>query len=329
MALLVVRFDLRNPASAGVTATARYRAALEMAEWADRHAVAVILSEHHGSDDGYLPSALTMAAAVAARTEAVQIVVSAIPAPLHEPLHLAEEATVVDLLSGGRLTVVLANGYVPSELALFDVDGAERAARTTEAVEVLRASRTGEPFPFRGRTVHLTPAPEGPEGRAGPTVLLGGSGPAAARRAARIADGFQPSTEAAWEAYREERLALGRRDPGPPTTAPTGSLHVARDPDAAWSVLGPHLLHEARSYARWAEEAGLGDATGYPAVDDVDALRATGRYPIVTPDELVARLRAAPDEVVVLNPMVGGAPPEVAWEGLHLVETEVLPRLPV
>jgi alkanesulfonate monooxygenase SsuD/methylene tetrahydromethanopterin reductase-like flavin-dependent oxidoreductase (luciferase family) len=299
--MLVMRFDLRNPGFAGVSATERYAAALDMCGWAEEHgAMAVVLSEHHGSDDGYLPSALTMAAAVAARTERVQIWVSAVAAPLHDPLHLAEQAIVVDLISGGRLTVVLANGYVPDEFALFDVPLAERAARTTEAVEVLRASRTGEPFPFRGRTVRLTPPPEGPPGRAGPTVWLGGSGPAAARRAARIADGFQPSNPEAWD--------------------------VAHDPDAAWAAIRPHARHEAESYGRWAAAAGMDGATGYraPTDDDVDALRDEGRYRVLTPAALRAELADEPDAVLVLNPMMGGLPPALAWEGLHLLAAEVL-----
>jgi alkanesulfonate monooxygenase SsuD/methylene tetrahydromethanopterin reductase-like flavin-dependent oxidoreductase (luciferase family) len=329
MPVLVMRFDLRNPGFAGVSATERYRAALDMCVWGEDHGVmAVVLSEHHGSDDGYLPSAMTMAAAVAARTERVPIWVSAIAAPLHDPLRLAEEATVVDLISGGRLTVVLANGYVPDEFALFDVPLSERAARTTEAVSVLRASRTGEPFTYRGRTVRLTPAPEAPEGggRAGPTVLLGGSGPAAARRAARIADGFQPSDPEAWEVYRAERLALGKRDPGGYLPQPTGFLHVATDPDAAWEAIRPHARHEAESYGRWATAAGLDGVTGYtaPSDGDVDALRAEGRYRVVTPDELRAELAAAPDTVLVLNPMMGGLPPDLAWEGLRLLADEVL-----
>jgi alkanesulfonate monooxygenase SsuD/methylene tetrahydromethanopterin reductase-like flavin-dependent oxidoreductase (luciferase family) len=327
MPVLVMRFDLRNPGFAGVSATERYAAALDMCGWAEEHgAMAVVLSEHHGSDDGYLPSALTMAAAVAARTERVQIWVSAVAAPLHDPLHLAEQATVVDLISGGRLTVVLANGYVPDEFALFDVPLAERAARTTEAVEVLRASRTGEPFPFRGRTVRLTPPPEGPPGRAGPTVWLGGSGPAAARRAARIADGFQPSNPEAWEVYRAERLAMGKRDPGGYLAQPTGFLHVAHDPDAAWAAIRPHARHEAESYGRWAAAAGMDGATGYraPTDDDVDALRDEGRYRVLTPAALRAELADEPDAVLVLNPMMGGLPPALAWEGLHLLAAEVL-----
>src|SRR5688572_17267963 len=53
-----VRFDLRNPAFAGVSGTDRYQAALDMAEWADANgSLMVVLSEHHGCDDGYLPSA--------------------------------------------------------------------------------------------------------------------------------------------------------------------------------------------------------------------------------------------------------------------------------
>lgn len=326
--MLVLRFDLRNPSFAGVSLVDRYAAALDMVEWADANGVlAVVLSEHHGSDDGYLPSALTMAAAVAARTNEVAIWVSAIAAPFHDPVRLAEECLVVDALSGGRLTVVLVNGYVPSEFEMFGVPVGERVRRTTEAVTAIRAARAGRPVDVGGRSVTVTPTPVVTDGaRSGPTVLLGGSGPAAARRAARIADGFQPSNVAAWEVYRSELAAAGRPDPGPYVAEPTSFLHVATDPDAAWERIAPHALHESRSYGRWAEEAGIEDSTGYRAGDDADALRASGRYRVVTPDELVAQVIADPGGVVVLSPMMGGLPPDLAWESLRLIEREVLPR---
>lgn len=328
MALLVLRFDLRNPAFAGVTLTDRYAAALEMAEWADANGVlAVVLSEHHGSDDGYLPSALTMAAAVAARTSQVAIWVSAIAAPFHDPVRLAEEVVVVDSLSAGRLTLVLANGYVPSEFEMFGVPVNERVARTTEAVLAVRAARDGEPFDVGGRSVRVTPTPDRGPGRTGPTVLLGGSGPAAARRAARIADGFQPSNADAWEVYRSARIAAGAPDPGGYLAEPTGFTHVSLDPDAAWERIAPHALHESRSYGRWADEAGLDGASGYRDSDDPDELRASGRYRVVTPTDLVAELSADPMSVLVLSPMMGGIAPDLAWESLRLIETEVLPAL--
>ena len=69
MAHLALRFDLRNPAFAGVSAQERVQAAVDMAAWADEHSgVSVGLMEHHGSADGYLPSPIVVAAAIAART---------------------------------------------------------------------------------------------------------------------------------------------------------------------------------------------------------------------------------------------------------------------
>ena len=77
--LFGLRFDFRNPAFAGITLADRYAAALDMAEWADRRGcVTIAVSEHHGSADGYLPSPLTMLAAMAARTTSVRFSVAAL-----------------------------------------------------------------------------------------------------------------------------------------------------------------------------------------------------------------------------------------------------------
>src|SRR5208282_1421018 len=104
MVAFVLRFDFRNPPLAGTTMSERYAAGLDMMEWGDRlGAASILLSEHHGADDGYLPSAMAMAAAAAARTHTSRILVAAVVAGLHDPVRLAEQATVVDLLSDGRL----------------------------------------------------------------------------------------------------------------------------------------------------------------------------------------------------------------------------------
>ena len=324
MAYFGIRFDLRDPGFSGVPLADRYAAALDMAAWADRTGfVSLTLSEHHGSPDGYLPSPLPMAAAVAARTERISIQVAAMVAAFHDPLRLAEDAAVVDLLSGGRLELVIANGYVADEFAMFGVPMEERVARTIEAIEVLRRAWTGAPFEHRGRTVRVTPPPARPRG---PKLAMGGSSEAAARRAARLKVSFRPSTNDVWEAYRAERIARGGADPGGFLGGDTTATFLATDVDAAWEAIGPYVLHEANAYGAWAAAAGAN--TGYVQAADVEALRATGQYKVVTPDDLVASLQAQGDVGFALfHPLMGGIPPALGWESLRLLEHEVLPRL--
>jgi alkanesulfonate monooxygenase SsuD/methylene tetrahydromethanopterin reductase-like flavin-dependent oxidoreductase (luciferase family) len=319
--LFGLRFDLRNPAFAGVDMADRYQAALDMCEWADeRGALYVIVSEHHGSDDGYLPSALVMAAAIAARTTTVAIGINALIAPFHDPLRLAEDAAVVDLLSRGRLNLTIAGGYVAEEFEMFGVPIAERPARVREAVATLKAAWTGEPFEHRGRTVRVLPTPSQP---GGPRIMLGGSSEAAARRAARIADGFMPSEPRCWEFYRDECLKLGKPDPGPGFTGHGHVVVLAEDPDSAWTELGPYLMHETNAYGAWQAAADI-EAT-YRPVTDIAELRAGSQYRILTPDGYAAELAAAGDRALAtLHPMVGGIPPELAWRSLRLFEKACL-----
>jgi alkanesulfonate monooxygenase SsuD/methylene tetrahydromethanopterin reductase-like flavin-dependent oxidoreductase (luciferase family) len=322
-----LRFDLRNPARAATSMTDRYRAALEMCAWADRLGfVVIVISEHHGSPDGYLPSPLAMAAAIAARTERARIQVAALIAPFHDPLRLAEDIAVVDRISGGRLDLVVANGYVPSEFEMFGCPISERARRTTETLETLRRAWTGEPFEHRGRRVRVTPTPHQ---AGGPRLVLGGSSAAAARRAARIADGFLPSTPDVWGHYVDACIALGKPHPGPHLGGDTRSFHLARDVEAGWREFGPYALHEMNAYGQWMLEAGVGAAGGYRPTADVDALRATGQYRVLTPDAMLAELEAkGPFGFAMLHPLIGGMPPESGWRVLRLFESDVLPRLP-
>jgi alkanesulfonate monooxygenase SsuD/methylene tetrahydromethanopterin reductase-like flavin-dependent oxidoreductase (luciferase family) len=327
VSLFGLRFDFRNPPFAGTTMAERYRAALDMAAWADRLGFAfVVLSEHHGSADGYLPSPVTMAAAVAARTEQMRIQIAALIASFHDPLRLAEDLAVVDLISNGRLDVVIANGYVPDEFAMFDAPVDRRVGRTIETVRALKGAWTAEPFEFRGRTVRVTPAPFQP---GGPSVALGGSSEAAARRAARLGDGFLPSTSEVWKHYRDEMLRLGHPDPGPGFPADTGMFHLAHDREKGWAEIAPYALHEVNTYGEWMISGGVGGSGGYEPVSDPEVLRETGQYRVLTPDDLLAELEDKGSfGFALFHPMMGGIPPAVAWGSLHLFEDEVLPRLP-
>jgi alkanesulfonate monooxygenase SsuD/methylene tetrahydromethanopterin reductase-like flavin-dependent oxidoreductase (luciferase family) len=266
-----------------------------------------------------------MAAAVAARTKRCRISIAAVVAAFHDPLRLAEDLAVVDIISGGRLDVTVANGYVASEFEMFGVPRAQRVRRVEEMITTLRKAWTGEPFEFRGRSAHVTPAPHQP---GGPAISMGGSSEAAARRAARLGVTFSPSSREVWDFYRAECIALGKPDPGPHIGAGTSVIHLATDPVAGWTEIAPFALHEVNAYGQWLEDNGVEAIGGYVPVADADALKATGQYRVLTPEQLVDELTiAGAYHPCVLHPMVGGLPPDLAWSSLRLLEEHVLPKV--
>ncbi|HEY8525982.1 MAG TPA: LLM class flavin-dependent oxidoreductase [Acidimicrobiales bacterium] len=323
---LSLRFDLRD-AGLGPPLADLYREAAAMARYADEKLGVdrVQVSEHHACDDGYCPSPLVLAGGLATVTERCRVMAAAVVLPLHDPVRLAEDLAVADLVSGGRLDVVLAAGYRPAEFAHLGRDINARAAAMEEGVATLRRAFTGEPFEHRGRPVRVMPRPAQ---RPGPPLILAGSGPAAARRAARLGDGFMPGLPdpALIAAYEAERERLGRpRGRVVNPAAPMGVL-VTDDPDRTWREAGPYLLHEARTYGQWENERP--GANPYPLVEDPEALRQMGVFAVVTPDECVALWESLDDEAaLLLHPLVGGLDPEVGWRMLELFAAKVLPRL--
>ena len=309
MPLLNLRYDLRCPPFAKAGTAELARTAIEQCEWADRLGfTSVVLSEHHGSPDGYLPSPLVLGALIA---------------PLHDPLRLAEDLAVLDVVSAGRVIPVVSAGYVESEFRMFGRRLADRARAMEEIVPLLTRAWSGEPFEHRGATVRVTPRPVQ---RPRPPIFMGGSSPAAARRAARHADHFMPSLPELFEVYRAERVRLGKPDPGALPRTTGNFLYVAEDPDAAWERIAPHALHETNAYGRWIAEAGT--AGPYTETGDPEQLRASGQYPIYTPDELLEIARGmGPLDALVFHPLMGGMDPELSWASLRLFEKAVLPRL--
>jgi alkanesulfonate monooxygenase SsuD/methylene tetrahydromethanopterin reductase-like flavin-dependent oxidoreductase (luciferase family) len=97
-------YDFRNPTQWHQSADRLYAETLDQIAWGENHGFAdVWLSQHHFLDDGYLPSILPVAAAIAARTKRIRIASGVLLMPFHNPVRLAEDIAVVDVISGGRL----------------------------------------------------------------------------------------------------------------------------------------------------------------------------------------------------------------------------------
>lgn len=322
MTYLLLRYDMRTTPG-GADHDVLYRTAMEQIRWADtRDFDAVVLSEHHVSAEGYLPSPLVMGGAVAAVTERLAITLAALVAPLHHPIRLAEDLAVLDHLAGGRLMVVLGIGYRQLEFDVFGADRSRRGRRVEEMVEILRQAWSGDPFDYEGSTITVRPRPLTP---GGPMLAIGGSVAASAERAARLglslfAGHDDPELVTAYDAECER---LGRRTgmamiPSGPTF-----VHVSEDPERDWAHIGPIALADAEIMRSW-QTPGNRSLIDSSATS-IDELRREGQYLVLTADECVAMAQDLP--ALTLHPLMGGIDPDLSWASLERFADQVLPRL--
>ena len=323
---LVMSFDYRTPAWAAPSYRL-YAESLEMASFADRVGFTMVrVSEHHVTEDGYCPSPISAGAAIAGRTSRVRISLSALIVPLYHPLRLAEDIAVVDNISNGRIEVVFGAGYRRGEYEALGADFDGRADAMEEMIPVIRHALSGTPLNVRGSTVVLAPRPvQAPH----PPLSMGGMSPSAARRAARLDLPFVPpkrkESVRLYEIYQGERLRLGLPSAAPMPPLGPGFIFVWEDPEEAWSLVLPHLLHEANTSARWLAES----TSARPfRPETAESIRENPLYAIVTPDECVVLAdRLGHGAPLLFQPLVAGLDPNVAWRSLELLETSVLPRI--
>jgi alkanesulfonate monooxygenase SsuD/methylene tetrahydromethanopterin reductase-like flavin-dependent oxidoreductase (luciferase family) len=291
-----------------------YEQAVELAVEAERLGFdSVWLTEHHFVDDGYMPSLMAVAAAMAVRTERIEIGTGLLLAPLHDPIRLAEDAATVDLLSRGRFLLGLGMGWREEEFEGLEIPIGERRQRLIDTVAVLRQA-WGDGVVTGRSGVSVRPKPPRPDG---PPIWIGAHAERAVRRAGRIADGLMAGTGSA-EDFAERvvwvREELAARTPQPRYEVSIYQSTFAWDDGDAWT-----LVREPLHYLDWKYE------------DMTDARGRTGPAPAAPPltSEIEARLR---------SDMVVGTPEEVAdgirayrdaaGDGLHYIAQLYWPGMP-
>ena len=315
-------FDLRNPAPWARPWPEVYGRALDLVVEAERlGAASVWFSEHHLFADGYLPQPLTFAAAAAARTSRVRIGTAVLVAALRPAALVAEEAAVIDQLSGGRLELGIGAGYSVPEYELYGADITKRYGLTDAAVAEIRR--------LLDEGIVTPPAAQNPF-----PIWLGYQGPQGAKRAGRLGVGLLSLDRALLDPYREG-LVEGGHDPATARTGGMLDIIVADDPEEAFERILPHYAHQLNSY-RAAAVAGSGrDA---PKEITVEKLRGgaaqKGQIPglrVLTPTDAVAAIREAtegsPVEHVYLWASVAGMPDEIVERHVELTCTQVAPNL--
>lgn len=178
-----------------------------------------------------VPDPLDLLAFLAARTDRLGLATGVLVLPNHHPVVLAKRVASVDALSGGRIRLCVGMGWLKEEVDACGVEFSSRGRRADEQIEVMRllwqdipagASFAGAFFEFDHAACYPKPAGQVP-------IHIGGHSRAAARRAGRLGDGFQP-------------LGVG----GSELTGLIGlmrdeAIRAERDPDALELSLG-HLV---------------------------------------------------------------------------------------
>lgn len=330
-------YDFRNPEPWRRPFPELYRAMLDQIVRVEELGYDnVWLTEHHFVDDGYNPSVLTTAAAIAGRTSRIRIGTFVLLLPFHDAVRVAEDAAAVDIWSNGRFDLGVGQGYRAEEFAALCIPREERSTRLAEGVELIKRLWTEERVTFAGEfnqieDLMLSPKPvQKPH----PPIWLGARAEKAIQRAARL--GYHllgtlgPDPAVAYvKALREHG-----RDPADYSIAQLRAVYVAKSADQAWNESAEHFHYMMRNYASWLGEAmdAPGDERAWP-VRSVRELRESHlgeRLMIGTPEDCAKKLERFRKEYacthLIMATQLAGLDPRNGLRSIELFAKEVMPH---
>ncbi len=306
------------------------------------------LTEHHFAEDGYSPSLLPIASAIASMTSRVRIGTYLLLLPLHNALRVAEDAATVDIISNGRFDLGVGQGYAVGEFAAYGIDRKQRGALLEEGVEVIRGLWSRDPFSYSGKhynfeNVSMVPKPA----QTPPPMWIGAGAQKAVERAARLGCHYLGIASPGSQQIYDAALRANGRDPKDFNAAQLRFTYVAETHDRAWDEAGAHLHYMLKWYGRWLSEAndfpGAEEMSKTPSLEELRNLSQKNydgdkdspyniNAPIIgTPEQVTRALNAMTDEVrtthLVLGMHLPGLDPAKSQKSMELFAREVRPAL--
>jgi probable F420-dependent oxidoreductase len=217
------------------------------------------LTEHHFISDGYCPSLLVTAAAIAARTQRIRIGTGVLLLPLHNPIKVAEDAAVVDTISGGRLILGLGLGYRQEEFDGFGVSIKDRKGRMEEGIKILEESWKDQPFSIEGRynkikNLNVTPKPV----QQPIPIWIGAYQEPAIRRVARLGAplylasvGTIPFLQNQIASFHSALREFGRNPQDIEQPLVRDVYVTARGKEKGWEEIKENVTYIYKGYAEW------------------------------------------------------------------------------
>ena len=257
-----VCYDFRNPTDSGVKNETLYAQILEQVKWLDELGADLVwFTEHHFVEDGYLPSWIPVASAMASITKRVRFGTDICLMPFNHPIRLAEDLAVLDNISGGRVDLGIGMGYAPHEFRGFGFPIARRVSLMNEGIEVLQRCFTGERFSYHGNRYQFSDVriEPGYVQENGPPLWIAAMSEAGAKRAAYYDTNFLPQglKSKSFDPWVKELKDTGR-DPDNYRVGIIRSILVTDDLTADWLPIRESERYRMKLYQRFFEESGEG-----------------------------------------------------------------------
>jgi len=322
-----VSYDFRNPVNSGVSDAHLYAEILEQVKWLDQIGADMVwFTEHHFVEDGYLPSWVPVAGAMAAVTSHVRFGTDICLMPFNHPIRLAEDLAVLDNISGGRVDIGLGMGYAPHEFRGFGFSPSRRVSLMNEGIEVLQQCFTGERFSYHGKRYQFEDViiKPGYVQKGGPPIWLAAMSEPGALRAAHYDTNFLPQglRKKSFDPWVKALQSTDRKT-SDKRVGIIRSILVTDDRSADWPVIRAAEKYRMQLYNRFFEESGEGfGETGEPVpqtwiVGDVE--------------HCVAELKSFIREFGITDIVTMAVPPglraDQMGDSLQLLFSEVVPRL--
>lgn len=287
----------------------------------------VTVGERHVHEEGFAEP-LTTLAAIAARTETLQLGTAAMLPGLYNPLHIAETIATIDELSGGRASFGAALGYRDREIEAFGVDMDERAPRLNESLTLLNQFWSGETVTHDGNfwsydEAFVRPVPDDIP------IWIGGHADIALKRAAYRGDAWIASASSTTDDLRaqigvyEDALDEFGMDRADNDVIVMRDCFVADSVDEARQTIEPYLLNLYELYARW------GQTYMEEHEVEVDYDELAEKFVLGSPIDCIEQLEryeAMGVDNILLRCQFPGQPQETTLQCLERLGDEVMPE---